>query len=150
MAVGNDQGDGKIMRYSKQIEHDSFAVADRSYASAAAEQVGATWFKWSGSVIKTTRPFCEERHNQFFCKKEIELWGEGKKTEGYKWPQSGAWAGEFPGTNARTIFSLAGGINCRHSVMAVSIFAVPIASIKRAMELGYYEPTKFEMEELGL
>ncbi len=78
------------------------------------------------------------------------MWGAGKKTEGFAWPQSGAWAGEFPGTDARTIFSLAGGINCRHSVMAVSISAVPIAQIKRAMELGYYEHTPFEVEELGL
>ena len=150
IAVGNDEVEGKIMHYSKQIAHDSFAVADRSYSSAAAEQVGADWFKWSGSVIKTTRPFCEERHNKFFCKKEFEMWGAGKTTEGFAWPQSGAWAGEFPGTDASSIFSLAGGITCRHSVMAVSISAVPIAQIKRAMELGYYEPTPFEVEELGL
>jgi hypothetical protein len=142
--------DGKILQYSKQISHDTFAVADRSYASAVAEQVGAKWFKWSGSAIPSSRVFCVERHNKFYCKKEIEMWGDGERTEGFETPQAGTWEGEFLGTNSRTIFSVAGGYNCRHSVMAVSIFTVPVASVKRAVELGYYTPTKFEVEELGI
>jgi len=142
--------DGKIMQYSKQISHDSFAIADRSYSASVAEQVGASWFKYSGNKIKTSRVFCIERHNKFFCKKEIEMWGDGERTEGFATPQAGTWAGEFEGTNGKTIFSVAGGYNCRHSIMAVSIFAVPIEQVKRAVELGYYEPTKFEREELGL
>lgn len=142
--------DGKILQYSKQIAHDSFAVADRSYSAAVAEQVGANWFKYSGNRIKTSRVFCIERHNKFFCKKEIEMWGDGERTEGFETPQAGTWQGEFEGTNSRTIFSVAGGYNCRHSIMAVSIFSVPIAQVKRAIDLGYYEPTQFEMEQLGL
>ena len=150
ITTGTPEQDGKILAYSKQIAHDTFAVADRSYASAVAEQVGATWFKYSGGKIKTSRPFCVERHNQFFCKKEIELWGGGHKTEGFIWPKDGTWAGEMDGTNERTIFATAGGYNCMHSIMAISISRVPKEVIQRAIENGYYEPTQFEIDELGL
>lgn len=150
ITTGNDQTDGKILAYSKQISHDTFAVADRSYSAAVAEQVGASWFKYSGGEIKSTRPFCAERFNQFFCKKEIEMWGDGIKTVGMQWPKGGEWAGEMEGTNGKTIFSTLGGYNCLHNAVAVSIISVPIEDIQRAMSAGYYEPTDFEKEELGL
>lgn len=150
ITTGNDEQDGKILAYSKQISHDTFAVADRSYSAVVANSVGATWYKYAGGEIKSTRPFCEERYNQYFCKKEIELWGAGKKTEGFEWPKNGAWAGEMEGTNESTIFSTCGGYNCLHSLVAVSIFDVPIEDVRRAIRLGYYEPTEFEVEELGL
>lgn len=150
IVTGNAETDGKILAYSKQIAHDTFAVGDRAYSTAVAEKVGATWFKYSGGQIKTSRPFCVERHGKFFCKKEIELWGAGEKTSGYKWPQSGSWAGEGEGTNERTIFTWAGGYNCMHTIMAVSIKGVPIEDVRRAIDLGYYEPTQFEVDQLGL
>jgi hypothetical protein len=34
--------------------------------------------------------------------------------------------------------------------MPTSVFAVPLSDVKRAVELGYYEPDDFEREELGL
>jgi len=150
ITVGDDAVEGKIKSYSKLLSQSSFAVADRSYASAVAEQMGAEWFKWSGGEIKSTRPFCGERFNKFYCKKEIELWGDGQKTSGYDWPEGGKWAGEMDGTNARTIFSTAGGWGCLHSVMAVSVYIVPIEDVKRAISLGYYEPDDFDREQLGL
>lgn len=153
ITTGNPEQDGKILAYSKQISHDTFAVGDASYASAVAEEMGATWYKYSGGEIKTTRPFCAERHNRYFCKKEIQLWGDGEKTKNdpkLEWPQGGTWAGEFIGTDNSTIFSYRGGYNCLHSIMAISIFAVPLDDVKRAIENGYYEPTKFEIQELGL
>ncbi len=155
ITTGDAEKDGKIMQYSKQIAHDTFAVADRSYAAAVAEQIGASWFAYSGGTINTSREFCVQRHNQYFCKKEIELWGAGKSTDGYKLPIPGAsdgysWPGEMEGTNARTIFTTAGGYNCRHSIMAVSVFGVPQTDLKRAESLGYWKPTDDERELLGL
>lgn len=149
ITTGDAEVDGKILAYSKQVAHDTFAVADRSYAAAVAEEINAQWFKYSGGIIKSSRPFCVERHEKYFCKKEIELWGSGEKTPGFQWPQSGEWAGEMEGTDARTIFVTAGGYNCGHSIMPVSIFSVPLDAVKRAIDLGYYEPSDFERRELG-
>ena len=150
ITTGDAQTDGKILQYSKQIAHDTFAVADRSYAAAVAQEIGADWFGYSGGTIKTSRAFCIERHNKFFSRKEIEIWGSGKATGDFLTPQGGTWAGEMEGTNEKTIFATAGGYNCRHSIMAVSIFSVPIEDIKRAMSLGFYTPTDFEVKKLGL
>lgn len=144
--------EGKLVAHSKQIAHDTFAVADRSYANAVAEEFNAQWFVYSGGVIKTTRPFCRERHNKYFCKKEIELWGAGTNTDTkeFKTPQQGGWQGKMDGTDSRTIFVTAGGYNCMHSIMAISIFAVPKDQIQRAIDLGYFTPTGYEKRRLGL
>jgi len=148
---GTPEKDGSLLHYAKQIAHDSFAVSDRSYSAAVAEEAGASWFKYSGGVIITSRPFCVERHNKYFCKKEIELWGEGKKTPDYQTPDiTGHWDGEMEGTDKRTIFATAGGYNCRHSIMAYSVFAVPREDIVRAIDLGFYSPTKAVIEKFGL
>jgi len=151
ITTGDAEHDGKILQYSKQIAHDTFAVSDRSYASAVAEEMNAEWFKYSGGTIVTSRPFCVERHNKFFAKAEIEAWGSGEKTSGFQTPDStGHWDGEMEGTNERTIFSTAGGYNCRHSIMAVSVFAVPKSQVERAIELGFYKPSEVELELLEL
>lgn len=152
ITTGNDEVDGKILKYSKQIAHDTFAVADASYASAVAEEMGAEWFFYSGSEINTSRQFCIERHNQFFCEDEIRAWGAGKNTDPDKfdYPKDGGWPGEMDGTDEATIFSTRGGFNCRHLITAVSIFAVPLEDIKRAVDLGFFTPSAFEREELGL
>lgn len=147
---GNDKIDGALLRYSKQQAHDTFAVADRSYTSLVSEQLDAEWFFYSGDVIATSRAFCEERHNQYFYYKEIELWGAGKRTEGMSLPQGGTWNGRVPETNSATIYSYAGGINCGHSIIPVSIFSVPLTVIKRNISAGLYEPTAKEAELLEL
>lgn len=151
LVVGNSEAEGKLLHYAKQVSHDAFAVADASYSAAVADEVGAAWYRYSGSKIETTRPFCLERIKRiFFCKKEIQMWGDGEKTKGMNWPQDGTWAGEMAGTDASTIFSTRGGYNCRHSIMAVSIVRVPREIVIEAIKNGYYKPTAFEKEELNL
>jgi hypothetical protein len=147
---GSDDVDGALLRYSKTYAHDAFAVADRSYTSIAAEELEAEWFKYSGDEIATTRPFCAERDNEFFYYKEIEAWGNGERTEGKHWPKSGTWAGRIPETNGATIYAYAGGNNCRHSIIPVSVFAVPLEVVKRNIDNGNYEPSLKEIELLGL
>lgn len=138
IVIGDEETEGKLYKYAKQIAHDTFAIADRSYTSAVAEELGAEWFFYAGSVISGTREFCEERHNQYFYYKEIESWAQLD------------WQGKDPQTTEQTIYSLAGGINCRHSIIPVSIFTVPKTVIVRNMENGNFEPSEFEKEELGL
>jgi hypothetical protein len=154
---GSDDVDGALLRYSKTYAHDAFAVADRSYTSIAAEELEAEWFKYSGDEIATTRPFCAERDNEFFYYKEIEAWGNGETTLGrngtnerMQWPKSGTWAGRIPETNDKTIYSYSGGINCRHSIIPVSLFAVPLEVVQRNIDNGNYEPTQKELELLGM
>lgn len=151
IVTGDDEVDGKIQQYAQQVAHDQFALADRAYTSQISEEIEAEWFFYSGSQIKTTRPFCAERHNKYYYYKEIEQWGAGKKTEGLSLPnKDGDWGGKIEGTNEMTIFTTAGGWNCRHSIIPVSIFRVPKDVIKRAIDEGYFKPSDFEVRELGL
>lgn len=138
IVIGNDKVDGKLQQYAKQVAHDQFAIADRSYTSAVAEEVGAEWFKYSGDTIESTREFCEVRHNKFYYYKEIEEWADLK------------WDGKIPGTTEKTIFSTAGGYNCRHSIIPVSIFAVPKKDIERNINNGNFKPSDKLKKQLGL
>lgn len=136
---GSADADGALLRYSKTYAHDTFAIADRSYTSVVSEDLGAEWFLYLGDVIATTRPFCEARHNKFFYYKEIEAWASLSE-----------WAGRIPSTDKATIFTYAGGYNCRHAILPQSLFAVPMDVIQRNIASGNFSPTKKEAELLGL
>lgn len=135
---GDDEVSGKMERYSRLYAHDAFSVSDRSYTSVISDELGAEWFFYSGDTIATTRPFCDKRHNQFFHYLEIEAWAALD------------WSGKIPETNSSTIYSYAGGFSCRHSILPVSIFAVPKEVIERNIASGNYSPTEKEAELLGL
>lgn len=146
---GNEETAGGLERYSRTYAHDTFAIADRSHTSVVSEELEAEWFLYSGDTIATTRPFCDERHNQHYYYKEIQAWGKGERTGDLKWPQDGTWAGRIPETNSSTIFSYAAGFNCRHSILPVSIFSVPREVIQRNIDAGWFTPNAFEAKELG-
>ena len=147
---GNDEFESRLMRYSRSIALDTFGIADRSVTQVYAKEYEFEWYLYSGGRMKTTRAFCRERYGKYFHIKEIELWGEGKKTPGFETPMKGSWQGRNEETNKDNILTYAGGYNCNHTIMPVSVFAVPLDDVRRAVELGYYEPDDFERRELGL
>ena len=59
------------------------------------------------------------------------------------------WQGKMYGTNESTIFVTAGGYNCQHSIMPVSVFAVPKADIERNIKNGNFEPSAVEQRLLN-
>lgn len=138
--------DGKLLKYAKQIAHDNFAIADRSYTNAVADELDSEWFLYDGSEVADSRCFCLERKGKYYHYKEIEAWGRGENVG-----ECGSdWQGKNADTNESNIFILAGGYNCLDSIMPVSISIVPRSDIERAIKLGYFEPSDFEKKELGL
>ena len=135
---GNAEDVSRIAKYARQITNDSFSIADASYTSIVSDALGAEWFYYSGTTIKTTRCFCKERVGNFYHYKEIEAWGEGKNL-GNCDLGDGFWAGEIDGTNAATIFSYRGGYNCLHFFMPVTIDIVPESDQERARSLGFID-----------
>lgn len=150
MVEGSDQFESRLMSYSRGIALDTFAIADASVIATYSNEYEFEWFRYVGGTMKTTRPFCLERDGNFYHKREIEAWGEGKKTTGLKLPSSGGWGGRIDGTTASTIFSYRGGYACRHLIMPVSVFSVPKDVIIRNIEQGFYEPTATVREEFAL
>lgn len=150
LVEGSDQFESRLVSYSRGIAHDTFAVADRSVISTYSNEGQFEWFLYSGAEMKTTRPFCAERAGEYYHRKEIEAWGDGKKTTGLKYPQSGEWGGRIDGTTSATIFSYLGGYNCGHIPMPVSVFAVPREVIIRNIQQGFYQPTKTVRDRFDL
>lgn len=136
------EGDGEtasqILKYTKQITNDSFAIADRSYTSILSDELDNDWFYFSGSEIETTRCFCKQRVGNYYHYLEIESWGRGENL-GECDNGEGRWGGEIIGTNENTIYSYLGGYNCLHSLIPVSELVVPESDLQRAIELGYIE-----------
>lgn len=145
---GTPETDGRLLRYSKQVSFDSFAIADRSYTNALAEDIEAEWYLYSGGLIADSRCFCEERNGQYFHFKEIEAWGRmedlGECNTGE------GWAGMNKSTNEATIFLLAGGYNCRHSIQPVSIFITPPEVVQRNITNGNFELSDAAADALGI
>ena len=134
---GTPDRDGLLTRYSRLIVSDSFAMTDRSYTATIADELGYDWFLYAGGIIDTTRPFCKEHNGRYYHRNEIEGWAKQD------------WQGKMAGTNESTIFVTAGGYHCQHSIMPVSVFAVPKADIDRNIKNGNFEPSAVEQRLLN-
>ncbi len=142
---------GALKRYANTYAHDAFAISDRSYMNTISDELEAQWFQYSAGTVSGTRAFCMERHEKYFHYKEIEGWANGERVAGERTPDSnGDWQGKIEGTSEQTIFTYAGGWNCRHSIVPVSILVVPRSVIERNIAIGNFEPSDFERKELGL
>jgi hypothetical protein len=105
---GTEELDGSLERYVKQVARDGFNIADRRYTQVISEDLGFEWFRYVGGKVEDTRQFCLDRMGKIFHKSTIEGWA---KLE---------WQGKFRGTTAQNIFSVLGGYNCMHALIAVS------------------------------
>jgi hypothetical protein len=98
-----------LERYVKQVTNDSVMIFSREYNSVVSDDLNLQFYTYVGTRIDTSRPFCDARAGRFFKKSEVESWAS-----------LGNWQGRMPGTTKTTIFSLAGGFNCRHELYAIS------------------------------
>lgn len=94
-----DRTGNNMRRYARQMVHDSLMQFDASINVAAGKEVGATTWKYFGSVIQDSRPFCMKNANKLFTEDEIrDIWA------------SESWSGKADGDP----FIVRGGYNCRH------------------------------------
>lgn len=153
LVVGDAEREGQLLRYSRQIVSDTFATTDRAYTQLISEEYGFQWFRWLGGKMKTTRCLCLNLNGRYLSKGEIEKIGSGELSvipELASCRTGNGWAGAMPNTNAQTIFTVAGGYNCQHSILPVSTFGVPKVDIERAIKNGTFEPTPTEKEFFNL
>lgn len=117
--LGNDEADGRLLRHTKQVAHDTFAIADRSYTETIATALEVEWYRYVGGTVADTRDFCAQRTGKYFHKDEIRAWA------------SQNWQGKNKATTESTIFNYLAGYNCRHSLLPVSEAIVPESDRKR-------------------
>lgn len=94
-----DRTGNNMRRYARQMVHDSIMQFDAGINTAAGKEVGATLWKYYGSVVQDSRPHCVKYAGKLFTEDEIrEIWTETN------------WAGKADGDP----FIVRGGYNCRH------------------------------------
>ena len=126
VVTGAEGKDGALIGEAKTAVNDMVSIYERSAMEISSKAVGAEFYLYQGRPIDTTRPFCKARANKYFHKKEVESWGDLEP-----------WAGQIPGTNSKTIFSLLGGYNCRHVLVPVAKRDVPADDLTRMRSKGY-------------
>ena len=117
-------------------------LLQRAQTQAAAEAVGAVFFRWQGRPIATTRVFCRDREGKVWHRDEIAQWGRdavaGVDLDGNGKP---GWAGMAEGTDELSIFVLLGGWygdrrSCRHVLIPLSRRDVPEEDLERMLDAG--------------
>jgi len=88
-----------LKRHYTTLTFDLFQRVDRTINLVYAERLGLKHALYAGTVIETTRPFCEARNQKVYTLAEIESWAE--------LTFSGKPAVYDPKTDC-------GGYNCRH------------------------------------
>lgn len=86
-----------------------------------------SWVRYVGGLIETSRDFCEGKDGGYYHIEEVKRWPR----------QDGPWVGMLPGTNKYTIFTNAGGYNCRHNFEYVEASKVPQSVKDRAAKKGF-------------
>ena len=148
IAMGNDELEGNLLRYSRQIVSDSFATTDSEFTKIIGDELGLEWYRYLGGKMKTTRCFCLARNGGYYHRQEIEGWGNLVEIGDCR--INNGWQGRYRGTNAETIFTWRGGYNCQHSLLPVSEFSVPKKDAIRAIEKGWYKPDQTAKEHFEL
>jgi hypothetical protein len=120
-----------LTRHAATYADTALATYNASYLQEASQALGIEYYRYDGSVIKSTRPFCRNFVNQYFSKKEIERMGEGQQPYGGGSLTQAELEGRIAGTNAQTILTLRGGWNCRHRFIPTPKTQVPKAVLER-------------------
>jgi hypothetical protein len=93
-----DKLGNNMRRYASQMVHDALMQFDAAINVQSGKETGATHWKYYGSVVNDTRPFCEKHAGKVYTEDEIDE----------------IWAGDWAGKAAGDPFIVRGGYNCRH------------------------------------
>ena len=96
---------GLLKKYSQTYAFTGYAAFDRRIQRIKAEQYKIEKFLYSGSLIRDSREFCQERAGKIFTRREIDSWNKLD------------WQGKVRG---RDVWIYLGGWNCQHSLAPVS------------------------------
>ncbi len=124
-------GVGELERYTRQITTDSINQFSGQYLDTVTDDLGLDWFFYTGSLIATSRPFCEACvKKKYIHRSEFTQVIEGNFPEfdaagGVIYDKTGLPSGMIEGTNANNFTVYRGGYNCGHQLIPVSNSMVP-------------------------
>ena len=96
----SDRAGNNLRRYASQIAHDSVMQFHGQFTVAKAKASGLNHFRYTGTLVRDSRPFCINMLNKTFTEKEIrDIWNNQ------------GWQGKSTGDP----FIVRGGYRCRHT-----------------------------------
>ena len=96
----SDRAGNNLRRYAGQIAHDSVMQFHGQFTVAKAKDAGLTHFRYTGTLVRDSRPFCRDMVNKTLTEKEIlDTWNNQ------------GWQGKSTGDP----FIVRGGYRCRHT-----------------------------------
>lgn len=110
--------DATLARHSSVIADDAVNTFSRNYIQEFAEDLNLEHYFFKGTVIETSRIWCQKKTGKYFTSKEVEQWGKDAAAAEAK--NGKAWAGVKRGTNATTIKTNLGGHGCRHRLAPIT------------------------------
>ena len=95
-----DRSGNNLRRYAGQIAHDSVMQFHGQFTIKKAKDSGLNHFRYTGTLVRDSRPFCRNMVNKTFTETEVrDIWN------------SRSWAGKSTGDP----FIVRGGYRCRHT-----------------------------------
>ena len=96
----SDRAGNNLRRYASQIAHDSVMQFHGQFTVAKAKESGLNHYRYTGTLVRDSRPFCQNMLNKTLTEEEIrQIWN----TQG--------WQGKSTGDP----FIVRGGYRCRHT-----------------------------------
>ena len=119
--LGTPDLDGKLMKYAQQVTTDAINQYSAQYMKIITDDLGLVWFRYVGSLIKTSRPFCVALVAKSYVHKDefpeiLKGNIDGKKI---------SLAGLNANTTPDNFQILRGGWNCGHQLISISTESVP-------------------------
>jgi len=129
--ITNESGAGVLERYTKQITTDALNQYSAQYTNAVTNDLGLDWFMYTGSLIASSRIFCEALvKKKYIHRSELPniILGKFKEFEdmdGTISDKTGLPVGMIAGTTAENFHVYRGGYNCGHQLVPVDESIVP-------------------------
>ena len=96
----SDRAGNNLRRYASQIAHDSVMQFHGQFTVAKAKDAGLTHYRYTGTLVRDSRPFCRNMLNKTLTENEIrDIWNNK------------GWQGKSTGDP----FIVRGGYRCRHT-----------------------------------
>ena len=96
----SDRAGNNLRRYASQIAHDSVMQFHGQFTVAKAKEAGLTHYRYTGTLVRDSRPFCRDMVNKTLTENEIrDIWNNQ------------GWQGKSTGDP----FIVRGGYRCRHT-----------------------------------
>lgn len=116
MVEGVNNNMGAFERYYRAYAYDTYSQYNNAYGNQIALGLDLQCAIYTGGLIETSRPFCEEHNGKVYTRKEIAKFPDWKDPDTGKVP---SYIASFEGYNPLTDL---GGFNCRHKLAWITTF----------------------------